>query len=573
MSVAKGLISGHILQDQLFPYPALRDKDQEVLRLMVDAIDQFLGPKREDFKRWDREAEQPAEFIQGLRDLGLFGLIIPEEHGGLGLSNAGYARVLSQSSSHDSSVSLTIGAHSSIGMKGILLFGTAEQRARSLPKLARGEMIAAFCLTESGAGSDAASIRTRAVKEADGSWILNGEKIWITNGGIADLYTVFARPSSAAGKITAFVVEAAWPGVSHGPHEDKMGIRASSTTTVNFADVRVPADNVLDAEGKGFKVAMAILNNGRTGLGGGAVGGLKTLIALASQQSQSRKQFDAPIAQFGLVREKISQMTIDCFAAESVVWMVAHYIDSGVEDYSVEAAMSKVFASEALQRGAYEALQVAAGSGFMRDYPYEQITRDCRILTIFEGTNEVLRLYIALSCLKDVGKSLGELKAAVDDIFNNFIKGFGVLTDYAERRLTRATGVGRDKILTPMPDPLREAAEVYERYTLQLAKASDYLLRKYGKSIADRQYDLKRIADIGIDLFVGLCVLSRAASLGKAPGEQGVRALGIARVFAQQAKRRMASIVRRITRNEDEELNRLAGFILDKGSYPWDVVS
>jgi acyl-CoA dehydrogenase family member 9 len=573
MSVAKNLMAGRILEEQLFPYPALLDKDCEVLGMMVDAIDQFLGPRHQDFKRWDREAEQPAEFIQGLRELGLFGLIIPEEHGGIGLSNAGYARVLSQTSSHDSSVSLTIGAHSSIGMKGILLFGTAEQKARYLPKLASGAMIAAFCLTESGAGSDAASIRTRAVKDTDGSWILNGEKIWITNGGIADLYTVFARTSSAAGKITAFVVEAGWPGVSHGPHEDKMGIRASSTTSVSFADVRVPAGNVLDAEGMGFKVAMAILNNGRTGLGGGAVGGMKALIALATQQARARKQFDTPIAEFGLVREKIAQMTVDCFAAESVVWMVAHYIDSAVEDYSVEAAMSKVFASEALQRSAYEALQIAAGSGFMRDYPYEQITRDSRILTIFEGTNEVLRLYIALSGLKDVGKSLGDLKAAVDDIFNNFIKGFGVLTDYAEKRLTRATGVGRDKISTPLPAGLQEAAEVYERYTVELAKASDYLLRKYGKSIADRQHDLKRIADIGIDLFVGLCVLSRAASLGKAPGEQGVRAIGIARVFAQQAKRRMASIVRRIARNEDEELNRLAGFILDNGSYPWDVVS
>src|SRR3984957_1883358 len=573
MSVAKSLIAGKILEESLFPYPALRDKDREVLGMMVDAIDQFLGPKHADFKRWDLSAEQPTQFIQGLRDLGLFGLIIPEEHGGLGLSNAGYARVLSQTSSHDSSVSLTIGAHSSIGMKGLLLFGTAEQKARYLPKLAAGEMIAAFCLTESGAGSDAASIRTHAETAADGTWVLNGEKIWITNGGIADLYTVFARTSSSAGKITAFLVEAAWPGVAHGRHEDKMGIRASSTTTVSFADVRVPAANVLDVEGKGFKVAMAILNNGRTGLGGGAVGGMKTLIALAAQQAQARKQFGTPIAEFGLVREKISQMTIDCFAAESVVWMVAHYIDSGALDYSVEAAMSKVFASEALQRCAYEALQIAAGSGFMRDAPYEQITRDCRILTIFEGTNEVLRLYIALSGLKDLGKSLGELKAAVDDIFNNFIKGFGVLTDYAEKRLAQATGVGRDKILTPLPEALREAAGVYERYTVELAKASDYLLRKHGKSIADRQHDLKRVADIGVDLFVGLCVLSRAATLGKAPGEQGAQAIAIARVFAQQAKRRMANSVRRITRNEDEEMNRLAGFILDRGSYPWDVVS
>src|SRR5271155_1973557 len=471
MSVAKNLIAGKIVEEQLFPYPRLRAKDSEVLGMMVDAIDQFLGPKLQDFKRWDREAEQPAEFIQGLRDLGLFGLIIPEEHGGIGLSNAGYARVLSQSSTHDSSVTLTIGAHSSIGMKGILLFGNAEQKARYLPKLASGKMIAAFCLTESGAGSDAASIRTHAVKNADGSWTLSGEKIWITNGGIADLYTVFARTSSGAGKITAFLVEAAWPGVSHGPHEDKMGIRASSTTTVNFSDVRVPAQNVLDAEGKGFKVAMAILNNGRTGLGGGAVGGMKTLIALATQQAQTRKQFGTPIAQFGLVREKISQMTIDCFAAESVVWMVAHYIDSGLEDYSVEAAISKVYASESIQRATYEALQIAAGNGFMREFPYEQATRDARILSIFEGTNEVLRLYIALSGLKELSKSLGELKAAVDDIFNNPIKGFGVLTDYAERRLTQATGVGRDKILSSMPQLLREPAGIYEKYTVELAKA------------------------------------------------------------------------------------------------------
>src|ERR1700730_16023424 len=328
-----------------------------------------------------------------------------------------------------------------------------------------------------------------------------------------------------------------------------MGIRASSTTTVSFADVRVPAGNVLDSEGKGFKVAMAILNNGRTGLGGGAVGGMKALIAHAVQQAQSRKQFGTPIADFGLIREKISQMTVDCFVAESAVWMVAHYIDSGIEDYSVEAAMSKVFASEALQRSAYEGLQIAAGSGFMRDAPYEQITRDCRILTIFEGTNEVLRLYIALSGLKALGKSLGELKAAMDDIFNNFIKGFGVLTDYAERRLTQATGVGRDKILTPLPQALREAADIYERYTGEFAKVSDYLLRKHGKSVANRQHDLKRVADIGIDLFVGLCVVSRAATLSKAPGEQGVQAIGIARVFAQQAKRRMANILPRIHDN------------------------
>jgi alkylation response protein AidB-like acyl-CoA dehydrogenase len=571
MSVVKSLVAGRILEEQLFPYPKLRDKDRDVLGAILDAVDQYLSPKHADFKLWDRAAEQPAEFIQGLRDLGLFGLIIPEEHGGIGLSNAAYARVLGQSSTHDSSVTLTIGAHSSIGMKGLLLFGTAEQKARYLPKLASGELIAAFCLTESGAGSDAASIRTRADKNPDGSWTLNGEKIWITNGGIADLYTVFARTSSPQGKISAFIVEAAWPGVSHGVHEDKMGIRASSTTTVSFAGVRVPAENLLDVEGKGFKVAMAILNNGRTGLGGGAVGGMRTLIALCCNQAQTRKQFEKPIADYALIREKISQLTVDCFAAESAVYMVAHYIDSGYEDYSVEAAISKIFASEALQRGAYEALQIAAGSGFMREYPYEQITRDCRILTIFEGTNEVLRLYVALSALKDLGRSLGELKAAVDDIFNHPIKGFGVLSDYAERRLTRATGVGRDKILAQLPQSLRESAAIYERYTVEIARVSDILLRRFGRAIADQQLALKRIADIAIDLFVGLCVTSRAARLALESAHDASQATTIAQVFARQAKRRMANNLRRLERNEDGEMNQLAGFILDKGLYPWDV--
>ncbi len=571
-SVAKNLFFGEIVEENLFPYPPLRDKDREVLGMMTEAIDDFLSPLKHDLKTWDKEAHQPADFIQSLRDMGLFGLIIPEEHGGLGLSNAGYARVLSQSSRHDSSVSLTIGAHSSIGMKGILLSGNDEQKARYLPRLASGELIAAFCLTESGAGSDAASIRTTAKKNADGSFTLNGEKIWITNGGIAGLYTVFARTDSPDGKMTAFIVEAGWPGVSHGPHEDKMGIRASSTTTVVFEDVRVPPENVLGDEGKGFKVAMGILNNGRTGLGGGAVGGMKTLIQLATAQAKDRKQFGRSIAEFGLIREKLSQMMIDCFAAESAVWMVAHYIDSGVDDYSVEAAISKVFASEAIQRTAHEALQIAAGNGFMREFPYEQVTRDSRILSIFEGTNEILRLYIALSGMKDVGSSLSELKNAVGDIFNNPIKGFGVLSSYASRRIRETTGFGTDKIISELHPKLKQCAEVYEKYAVELSKAADGLLRMHGKGIADEQYQLKRIGDITIDLFIGLCTLSRADHLHRTDSKNGAQAVSICDAFTQQAKRRMAGNIRGLLKNEDKERDALAAFVLEQGVYPWDVI-
>jgi len=571
-SVAKNLFFGDILEENLFPFPQIRAKDRENLGAIVDAIDEFLGSKKKEIVEYDRKGEQPAEYIQALREMGLFGLIIGEEYGGLGLSNGAYARVLAQSSSHDSATSVTVGAHSSIGLKGLILFGTAAQKQQYLPKLASGEMIAAFCLTESGAGSDAASVKTHAKKQPDGSWLLNGEKIWISNGGIAGFYTVFARTEGEGGKMTAFIVEAAWPGVSHGHHEDKLGIRGSNTTTVAFNDVRVPAEALLGEEGKGFKVAMAILNNGRTGLGGGAVGGMKALIKLATQQAKDRKQFGKPIAEFGLVREKIAQMTIDCFVAESAVWMLAHYIDNDVEDYSIEAAMSKVFASEAIQRACYESLQIAAGNGFMKEFPYERYTRDSRILSIFEGTNEILRLYVALSGLKDVGASLSGLRNAVASIFNDPIKGFGVLSGYASRRARQTSGWGTDKILTQLSPDLQKAAKIYEKSVVELANASDALLKKYGKGVTDQQHQLKRLGDIAIDLYVGLCALSRAASLEKADKVNGAQAASIAYVFAKQARRRIARNVRGIGVNEDARIESVAGMIVDVGKYPWDVL-
>jgi alkylation response protein AidB-like acyl-CoA dehydrogenase len=350
-----------------------------------------------------------------------------------------------------------------------------------------------------------------------------------------------------------------------------MGIRASSTASVAFADVRVPADNVLGEVGKGFKVAMSILNNGRTGLGGGAVGGMKALIRMAGRQAQERRQFGRPIAEFGLVRAKIAQMVVECFAAESAVWMVAHYIDEGSEDYSTEAAISKVFASEAMQRAAYEALQIAAGAGYMRELPYEQIVRDARILPIFEGTNEILRLYVALSCLKGVGESLSELKAAAASIFNHPIKGFGLMTDYAERRFAQATGVGRDRVRHPLAAPLRPLADDFEKYATELASVADESLRRHGKRVADDQALQGRIADVLIDLFVGLCVISRADAIGKADPGAAEQVHAIAAVFTRQARQRMSLNLRRITHNDDDAVEAIAVQALERG-YSWDVI-
>lgn len=571
-SPAKALFYGNIIKPLFWPFPKISADKEEMLRMVLESVDRFLKNKQDEFRAWDESSSQPEDFVENLRELGLFGLIIPEEYGGIGLSNAGYSRVLQQCSRYDSSVSLTIGAHSSIGMKGLLLFGTDEQKHKFLPKLASGEMIAAFCLTESGSGSDAASIRTNAVKNPDGTWTLNGEKIWITNGGIADFYTVFARTDGDSGKLSAFIVERDSPGVSTGPKENKLGIRASSTTTVNLADVEVPAENLLGKEGKGFMIAMSILNNGRTGLGGGAVGGMKTCITLAAKQAKERKQFGQSISEFGLIKKKIADMTVDCFAAESAVRMVGHYIDSGHTDFSVEAAISKVFASEAMFRAANESLQVAAGNGYMKEFPYEQIMRDSRILTIFEGTSEILRLFISLSGMKGPGTQLRELQSAADDIFNSPIKGFGLLSDYAGRKITQLTSLGNERIVGAVSEDLRDDALIFEKYSLELARMTDVLLRRHGKDIVERQFALQRAADVVIDLFVGLCVLSRVSSMDADDSELYQQAVKIAHIFSQKAKRRMNRNLRAILKNEDESAKSLAEYVFQSENYPWDAL-
>jgi acyl-CoA dehydrogenase family protein 9 len=571
-SPAKGLFLGEVREDKLFPFPTIRPEERETLQMVIESIDRFMGEKAEDFRRYDEKGEQPQEYVEELKALGLFSLIIPEEFEGLGLSNSGYSRVLQQTSRYDASTSLTIGAHSSIGMKALLLFGTPEQKAAYLPRLATGELIAAFCLTEAGAGSDAASIKTHAVRQQDGSWILNGEKIWITNGGTAGFYTVFARTESDEGKITAFIVERGWNGVSSGPKEDKMGIRASCTTTVRFDDVRVPPEGVLGEVGKGFKVAMAVLNNGRTGLGGGCVGAMKRLIELSIAQATQRKQFGKSIASFQLIKEKIATMTMLCFASESIVSVVGHLIDSEVEDFSVEAAMSKVFVSEALWTVADEALQIAGGNGFMKEFPYEKVVRDSRINRIFEGTNEILRLYIGLSGMKDAGDQLKDVARGVSGIFNDPIKGFGVLSEYASKKMGQLTSLGRQR-LTKVSDPLENEAATCALGVAKLSQAVESALRRYGKDIIGQQLVTRRLADTATELFVGMCVLARVSSLLKEKGVEGCQdELRIARIYSHHAKGRIAGYLKELTRNTDQDALALADSMVERGAFTWDVL-
>jgi alkylation response protein AidB-like acyl-CoA dehydrogenase len=539
----------------------------------VGSLGELLSRHERDFSAWDRAAEMPAEYIEELKSFGLFGLIIPEAHGGLGFGSAAYSRTLQEVARFDASTAVTIGAHSSIGMRGLLLFGTEGQKERFLPRLASGELIAAFCLTEPGSGSDAASIRTTATRDGD-DWILDGNKLWITNGGIAGFFTVFAKTENAdkRGHMTAFIVTRDMPGVSVGPHEDKMGLRASSTTTVHLERVRVPDTYRLGEVGKGFKVAMKILNSGRTGLGGGAVGAMKHLIHLATKQANERSQFGKRIREFGLIKQKIGHMVVDCYASEATVHMVAALADQGYEDYAVEAAISKVFASEALWRSADEALQTAGGNGYMTEYPYERIVRDSRINRIFEGTNDILRLFIALTAMDGVGSNLKELSKSLQGVFEDPIKGFGVLSEYALRRASLATGI-RKSIFTKVDVRLKSHAAVFEDATKDLAIAVDRVLRKHGRNIIGKQLASKRLADAMIDMFVLACTLSRVNSSLVASGEEKtLQEIQILDVLSDQVRRRVRQNFDLVDRNEDESLKALADHAFDLERYAWDTI-
>jgi len=518
----------------------------------------------------------PASFIDEMKQFGLFSLLIDESHGGMGLSTTAYSRTLQELARHDGSVAVTVGAHSSIGMRGLLLFGTDEQKAKFCPRLATGEMIAAFCLTEPGAGSDAASIKSTAVQDGD-DWVLNGSKLWITNGGIAQFYTVFAKTGGQAerGNITAFIVTRDMEGVSTGPHEDKMGLRASNTTTVVMDNVRVPRSHVLGEVGKGFKVAMKILNSGRTGLGGGAVGAMKKMIGLATKQAKERVQFGKPIAEYGLIKQKLGHMVVDCYATESAVNMVNHFIDSGHEEYAVEAAITKVFGSEAMWRTIDEALQIAGGNGFMREFPYERALRDARINRIFEGTNDILRLFIALTAMNEVGGQLKELSASLKGIFDNPIKGFGVISDYARRRASLSTTyVKRDKAtFTRIHPALQKQQAVFEGLTGSLAISVDRILRKHGKNIIGKQFASRRLAEMMIDLFVLACTMSRVSTAIVEKGAASVtKEIEIVEVLTGEVKLRFAANMAAIDDNDDEFIKSLADHALDAEGYIWDNV-
>ncbi|XP_064615219.1 very long-chain specific acyl-CoA dehydrogenase, mitochondrial-like [Liolophura sinensis] len=544
-SFAMNLFRGEVNADQVFPFPeVLSEEQRETLQLLVDPCYKFFQEQNNAFKNDELEKVED-ETMEGLKAMGAFGLQVPEDLGGVGLSNTQYARMVEIVGAHDLGVGITLGAHQSIGFKGILLFGTPEQKQKYLPALASGERMAAFCLTEPSSGSDASSIRTKAVLSDDGKhYIMNGSKIWISNGGLAEVFTVFAqtpfkdeKTGEMKDKVTAFIVERQFGEFpSDGPPEKKMGIKASNTAEVYFEDVKIPVENVLGGVGGGFKVAMNILNNGRFGMAAALSGTMKYCINSAVDHATNRNQFGKKIHQFGAIQEKIARMVMAQYVTESMAYMVSANMDQGSTEFQIEAAISKIYASEAAWFCADEGIQILAGTGYMKSAGIERVMRDLRIFRIFEGTNDILRLFVALTGIQYAGSHLKELQRA----FQNPAANLGLIFDAGAKRAKRFVGLSNGQALgsfvhADLAKPASQTSKSIEDF----GGIIEDLLMKHGKGIVEEQFILNRVANSAIDIYAMVSILSRASrSLSQGQSSASHEA-NICKVYCDEASDRI----------------------------------
>jgi len=575
-SFIKGLFLGELREDLVFPYPELPAEESESLRAVLDAFRAFVA-EHVDSAKHDHDGKFSDAARQGMHELGLMGVNIPEEYGGFGASAQVFNRIFAEVGSTDPALGVYFGAHQSIGCKGIVLFGTEEQKQRWLPGCASGETIAAFCLTEPGSGSDANAMATTAVPSADGThYVVNGTKIWISNAGYASVLTVFGKvPVTQADgttrlRTTAFIVDAHADGISLGQPEQKMGIKASDTRTVTFENVKVPVENRLGDVGQGFKIALEILNSGRLGLASGSAQGARRMMNEALAYAQQREQFGRPIGSFEMIQKKFAAIAADVYAMDSAVAMTAAMVDKGGIDFSLETASCKIYGSEMAVRAAGEAMQVAGGIGYSKEYPYEQAMRDARINMIFEGTNEILRALIALARLQQPGEQLKALGKA----FKDPLHSLGTIGGYL-------AGKVKSKLVTPkfekVHPSLEKEADRVAKLVHELAEAVEGALMRHGAKIIERQFVQERMADAAIDIYLCTAVLGRTTwEIGKAGGvEAAAEPMTCAKLFLNHAVRRARRNVQAIERNQDGRLKQVAERAMKTGSLvmrsPWDA--
>jgi acyl-CoA dehydrogenase family member 9 len=560
-SFAKSLFLGQICEDMVFPWPQPDPEEQERVRGLINAA-------REIGERFDSRAAEEQRWIGDdvIRDLGeagLLGLYVDERYGGQGLSQTGYARVFETFTQIDATLSIVLGVHQSIGYKAIALYGSDEQKERFLPDLCAGRKLAGFALTEPEAGSDAYEIKSRAVEQPDGSWVLNGEKRYIGNGSRGDVFTAFARCEvGGKDKHIALILEKGMEGFEVGERYDTMGLRANDLRRLYFKDVRVPAENVIGEPGDGFRIAMHVLNNGRIGLGTGSVGATKGLLDKTIAHVKERRQFGRPLADFELVQEKVAWMVSYLFGLESMCYLTCGLVDRGVEDYSLESAICKVSGTEFLWYAANRALQLKGGAGYMRDEPYEQILRDIRIFPIFEGANDVMRAFIALSGMKPVGE---KLEGFGDIGLGDPIGSIGVLFDFAADQITQRVRPDR---ITQAHGELEAHANDISDQVGRLRAVTESLLREHRGGIMERQFHQKRLAAAVSDILAQVAVISRVSQIFT---DQGVEPSGqeryIADTFCTRAARRVSSSLDQVESNDDERMTAIAKLAYKRGEY------
>jgi alkylation response protein AidB-like acyl-CoA dehydrogenase len=558
---AKRLFFGEFQREALLPYP-VHEHDSRVEPLLAQ-LKTFCREKI-DPVAIDRQAEIPQSVINGLGQLGILGACLPQSVGGLALAQSSYCRVLETLGGHCASTALFVNAHHSIGPRALVLFGNAAQQAKYLPKLATGEWISAFALTEPEAGSDAANVQSTATPTADGKgYVINGEKRWITNGGIASVLTVMARtpnPKGGDSKITAFVVTPDMPGFQVVEKRmEKMGVRGTATSRLAFRDLYVPRENVLGQLGKGLRVALTVLDFGRTTFGASCTGAAKFCVAGALKHVKTRVQFGEPLASFELVKQKLAFMQAATFAMEACTYQTAALMDSGHGDFMLETAMLKVFATELLWTVLNDTFQLHGGLAYFTDQPWERMVRDARINTIGEGANDVLRAFTALVGMRDVGLELVGVLNAFYAPLGNFSK------------LGRFAGRKFEAWLVSPPVTVRSSELDADASRLgnligHFGGQVERLLATYQEDIVDRQYQLGRIADAATDLYVSACVINRLDSLllhQHNGDEAGLRMdLATGRHFLRLADRRIRQSLADLWDNDDAATTELANRML-----------
>jgi acyl-CoA dehydrogenase family member 9 len=565
-SFGKSLFLGELPQELVTPYPRMADderlKVRGLIRSLYDVAHELYDPRQVEEQRWVGD-----DFLAAAGEAGLLGLYVPEEYGGQGLTQTGYCRVSEEFGRIDATLAVVMGVHQSIGMKGIHLFGTDEQKERFLPGCASGQKLAGFALTEPTTGSDAYNLDTRAEREADGYWRLNGEKRWIGNGN-RDVVVCFAR-SEEHGHV-ALILTPDMEGFESPFRYDTMGLRGNDLRHLTFNDVRVPPENVLGEVGDGFRIAMHILNNGRMSLGTGSVGAAKKLLDLAIEHTQERHQFGQPLANFELVQEKIGWMSSFTYGLEAMSYLATGLVDQGVADYSLESAMVKVAGTEFLWYAANRSFQLAGGTAYMRDQPYEKMLRDIRIFPIFEGANDVMRAYIALTGLKELGEELEEIRDTFDlSSLLEPVRSANIILDYVRGRVQREIAPPG---LTDVHPALAELADPIGDQVAALRATGERLLRRHGRDIRDRQWHQKRLAHAAMDIFGQVATLSRVTALLE---DQGVEASGtelfIAETFCTRAANRVRAVLDRVEDNDDDRMHAIARVTYRHGGYAFEL--